>query len=150
LRTGVPAPDTAGQHGEKEQRKRRDDQQPGQIEKILRPEGEPQNVEFAFGQVEQDALASVPCEPGQNEVGAKRDPDGRDAQGLEKTGNVALVNVLAFLVEIATVTVAGIDFLDRDLAGICHTSPAFRRVESGCKKLLAEKRRARSPGARPL
>ena len=60
LRTGVAAPQAAGDRGEEEQRQRGDDQQPGEEDEILRPEHQAEDVELARRQVEQHRLAAVP------------------------------------------------------------------------------------------
>src|SRR5208283_2892192 len=77
LRTGVAAPQPAGDRGEEEERQGAQDQQHAQVDDVLRPEDEAEDVELARGKIEQDRLAPVPGKPWQpviDRLGQKHQP----------------------------------------------------------------------------
>jgi hypothetical protein len=60
LRTGKAAPETTCQGGEEKQGEGSNDQEEGQVNKVLRPEDKVENVEFAGGEVKEDRLSVIP------------------------------------------------------------------------------------------
>ncbi len=72
LRAGEAAPHAPGDGGEQEQRQRGDDQDRGEEEQVLRPEGPGEQVELAVRQVDQERLpALAPVEPRQKIIDAE-------------------------------------------------------------------------------
>ena len=63
LRARVPAPEPPGDRSEEKQRHRGENQQDREIDEILWPEDQAENVELARGEIEQHGLAPVPIEP---------------------------------------------------------------------------------------
>src|SRR5450759_1604586 len=103
LRAGIAAPQAAGDGSEQEQRKCRDDQQPGEIDEVLRPENQSEDVELARRQVEQNRLALVPSQPRRAVEHQLRDEYQRPAPARERAGDGARVDFLADLVKILVV-----------------------------------------------
>ena len=100
LRTGVPTPQPAGDGGEQEQGQRRDDQDGGEIEQILRPEGPEKKIELAPGQVDQERLpAFTPVDPRQSVIKAERGEYHDHPPAREETVYLAGVDLLAFGVQ---------------------------------------------------
>ena len=75
LRARVSAPEPAGHGGEEEQRQRGDDEQRGQVDEVLRPEDEAEDVELAMDEIEEHGLAAVPLHPGDAVEHQLRGPD---------------------------------------------------------------------------
>ncbi len=63
LRTGIAAEQPSGDRGEQEQRQRRDHQQYRQVDHVLRPQHQAEQIELARAEVEQHRLAAVPLQP---------------------------------------------------------------------------------------
>jgi len=59
LRAGVAAPEPPGDGGEEEEGDRRRHQQQREVDEVLRPEDQPENVELARRQIEEDRLPVV-------------------------------------------------------------------------------------------
>ena len=98
LRAGVAAPDPAGDGREEEQAERRDHQQPGEEDEVLRPERQAEDVELARRQVEQDRLASAPARPGREIEEAEQHPDREVAPGREAALGLARIDLAMGLV----------------------------------------------------
>ncbi|MNP55477.1 hypothetical protein D3C76_1501300 [compost metagenome] len=92
MRAGVAAPDPAGEHGDREQAERGNDQQCREQDEILRPEGRAKDVEFAFGKVPEHRLATAPVQPNGAEEQQEQNTRAADAQGSEQTGEAAGVD----------------------------------------------------------
>jgi len=60
LRAGVSAPDTPEKGCDKEQKKRGDHEEPGKQGKILRPEGQEENMKLALRHIKQYRLMTIP------------------------------------------------------------------------------------------
>jgi hypothetical protein len=103
LRARIAAPDASGDGGHKKETQRTDDQQQGQIDHILRPEHEPENVELALKQIEQHGLAAIPWQPGQTVEDHLRDPDHGPPEGVETPLDAPRLNLLARRVEVTLV-----------------------------------------------
>src|SRR5574343_1091005 len=99
LRAGVAAEQPAGDGGDQEQRVGRDDQQGGEVDDVLRPENDPEDVELAFDQVQQDGLATVPDQPGADVEQHLREDDQGDPPVVEMAADTLGVDFPAFLVE---------------------------------------------------
>ena len=99
LRARVAAPQPAGHGGEQKQRQRRQDQQHGQVDDVLRPEHDAEDVELARGQIEQHRLAVVPVQPRQAVEDHLRHDHQRDAPVGKRSGDRARIDLLADLVE---------------------------------------------------
>ena len=124
LRTGVAAEQPAGHGGEQEQRQRRDHQQHRQVDHVLRPQHQAEQVELARAQVEQHGLAAIPLQPGQaveDELGQK---DEGDAPAREQAADGSRVDLAAH---------AGQGLFQRCLAGTRrpHMRPPGRRIAAG-------------------
>ena len=77
LRTGIAAPHASGEGGDEEERQSRQDQDAGDVVKLLRPDFEAEKVEALMGEIEEHRLvgqprAAVPSEPRQPIVDAER------------------------------------------------------------------------------
>ncbi|MNF68219.1 hypothetical protein D3C84_500710 [compost metagenome] len=92
LRAGVTAPDPAGEHGDRKQAERGNDQQCREQDEILRPEGRAEDVEFAFGKVPEHGLTATPVQPHGAEKQQKQKPRTAQAQGSEQAGEAAGVD----------------------------------------------------------
>src|SRR5690606_25345370 len=68
LRADITAIDATGEHRDEEQSKGGDDQCPGQVNEILRPERKTKHMKLAAGQIKQHGLAALPLHPGKREV----------------------------------------------------------------------------------
>src|SRR5574343_467812 len=99
LRTGVAAEQPAGDGGDQEQCVGRDDEQGGQVDDVLRPEDDAENVELALDQVEQDRLAAVPDQPRAGVEDDLREDDQGDPPVVEIAADALGVDFSAFLVE---------------------------------------------------
>jgi hypothetical protein len=99
LRAGIAAEQTPGHGGEQEQGEGRDDQQDGEIEDVLRPEHQAEDVELALDDVEQHGLAAVPFEPAQAVEDRLGEPHHGPAPGGEGAGDAAGIDLLVGLVE---------------------------------------------------
>jgi hypothetical protein len=93
LRAGVPAPQPPGDRGEEEQRQRRDDQQPGQEDEILRPEHQVEDEELARRQVEQHGLPAVPVDPREHVEHPEQHPCGQGPQPREPAVDLARIDL---------------------------------------------------------
>jgi hypothetical protein len=103
LRTGVAAPQAPGERGEEEQGQPGHDQQQGEEDEVLRPEGQAKHVELARRQVEQHRLAAVPGQPRKQVVHAEQ-PDHRGrAQALKPAPDLARMDLLLGAVHAAVV-----------------------------------------------
>ncbi len=60
LRAGIAAPEPSRDRGEEEERHRGDDEERGEVDEILRPEDQAEDVELARAEIEEDRLAVVP------------------------------------------------------------------------------------------
>ena len=100
LRAGVAAPQAAGHRGEQEQRQRGKNQQAGQVDEILRPEHQAENIEFACGQIEQHRLAVVPMQPGHTVIERLGQQHQRDAPIGEHAVHRARLDFLPDRVEL--------------------------------------------------
>ena len=100
LRTGETAPQPSCQCGEEEQRQRRDHQQHGQIDEVLRPEHHVEDIELACRQVEQNRLASFVVDPGQDVEQAQQYRHAQQTQLGKEAVNLARVDLLALLIEL--------------------------------------------------
>ncbi len=146
LRAGVAAPQAAGDRGEQEQRVGGDDQQHRQVDHVLRPEHQPEDVELARGDVEQHRLPVVPGEPGQAVEEDLRRPHQRPAPVGEHAGDRPRVDLLADLVE-ADLLGPGGGRLDRDdLVGSVHGMDGGRPQRGGVTVDPGNRRRR---GSRP-
>ena len=79
--TGVAAPHAAEQRREEEQGQGGDDQQHREVEEVLRPQREAQQVKLARGQVEQHRLTVVPGQP-RHDVEQAEQHDGCELRQL--------------------------------------------------------------------
>jgi hypothetical protein len=75
LRAGIAAEQAAADRCEQEQRIGGNDQQDGQVEHILRPEHQAEDVELALDEIEQHGLAVIPGQPAEAVEDRLRDPD---------------------------------------------------------------------------
>jgi hypothetical protein len=119
LRTGIAAPQPAGEGGEEEQRKTSDRQQHRQEHEVLRPEIQPEHVELARRQVEQHRLAAVPAQPREHVVHPQQHPHREHAQALEAPVDRARVDFAFADVQ----RVAVVD--DRGGDGLAHGHQSF-------------------------
>jgi hypothetical protein len=99
LRTGIAAPQASGHRGEEKQRQGADDEQDREVDDVLRPEHQAEQVELAVGDVEQQRLALVPGEPGAAVEHELRRPDQRPAPGSKPAAHRARIDLLADLEE---------------------------------------------------
>jgi hypothetical protein len=99
LRTGIAAPQPAGDRGKQKQRVGTDDEERGEKNEVLWPEDEAEDIELPRGKVEQDGLASVPGKPRQSVEHELREDDKRDAPAREPAVHRAWVDLPADLVE---------------------------------------------------
>jgi hypothetical protein len=98
LRTGIAAPQAPGNGGPPEQAKGTQDQQGSQINKILRPENQAEQVELALHQVEIDRLPAIPMQPGQAEKHRGKH-NGCNAPVVEAAMHAARVDFLLCSIE---------------------------------------------------
>ncbi len=99
LGTGVAAPQASRQGSEEEQRQGRDDEQQRQVEEVLGPEGQPEYVELARGQIEQHGLTAFPAQPGQPVVDAEQREHAQYPQVLEQAVDLTGIDLAALGVE---------------------------------------------------
>ncbi|MNR07771.1 hypothetical protein D3C85_1239010 [compost metagenome] len=92
LWAGVAAPHAAGEHGNRKQAERGNDQQRREQDEILRPERRAKDVEFAFGKVPEHRLTAAPIQPHGAEEQQKQKSRATDAQGTEQAGEAAGVD----------------------------------------------------------
>ena len=78
LWAGIAAPEPPGQRREKEKAETREDEQGREIDEVLRPEGQAEEIELARGEVEDDGLVTFPTEPGQTVEDPEQHAGGRD------------------------------------------------------------------------
>ncbi|MNJ41979.1 hypothetical protein D3C77_369260 [compost metagenome] len=105
LRTGVAAPHPASEHGDEEQAEGGNDQQAGQQDEILRPDGGTEDVELALGQVPPDRLVLAPVQPHRAEIQQEQDGAAGHAQIAEQAGEGPGVDFFPRGVEIDAVFV---------------------------------------------
>jgi hypothetical protein len=79
LRAGIAAPQAAGDGGEQEQGQRADDHQQHEVDRVLRPQHQVEEVELACVDVEQDGLPVAPRQPAQAVENDLRQPDENPA-----------------------------------------------------------------------
>jgi hypothetical protein len=94
LRTGEAAPHPSGHRRRQEQQIGADDEQRGQVDEVLRPQHQAEDVELARAQVEQQRLAAVPLQPRRAVEGQLRQPDEQPAQPSVAAGGLARVDFL--------------------------------------------------------
>ncbi|MOA25134.1 hypothetical protein D3C78_1458430 [compost metagenome] len=99
MRTGVTAPQPAGDGGPGEQRKGAAHQQCGEVDEVLRPDGETEQVKLAVDQVEQHRLAPVPLQPGQAEVEQLGGDHEQDAPVVEQAADAARMDLFLCLIQ---------------------------------------------------
>ena len=92
LRAGVAAPEPAGDRGEQEQAVGREDEQPRQVDEVLRVQHQVEDVEAPARQVEEHRRAVVPGQPRQAVEDELRRPDERPAPGREPAVHRARVD----------------------------------------------------------
>ncbi len=78
LRAGVAAPGAADHRGDQEQANARHHQKAGDVDELLRPDLDEEEVEAPVGHVDQDSLvgrmrSAIPAQPGRDVVDAQRD-----------------------------------------------------------------------------
>ena len=100
LRTGVAAPYPPQQIGDEEQGEGGDGQRPHQQHEVLWPQGQPEDVELALGQIEQNGLMAVDLQPGRQKVAKQQGPAGVLPDGLEQAFHLADVDLFLLLIEI--------------------------------------------------
>ena len=100
LRAGIAAPKPSCYCGKQEQRQCRQDQDAGEIYKILRPEHQVEDIELARGQVEQHCLPVIPLQPGQAVIERLGQQYQRDPPVGEHTVHRARLDFLLDRVEL--------------------------------------------------
>ena len=114
LRTGVAAPDPPGECREEEERQRRHHQQGGEVDQVLRPEHQAEEVELARRQVEQKGLPVFPAQPGQTVENPQGEKERRVAQPREAAVHDARMDLLVNReVGVARFTARGHDPFER-------------------------------------
>ncbi len=99
LRTGVAAPDAPEQRGHEEQGESGDDQQGCQVDEVLRPQRDEEDVELARRQVEQQGLVTVPAQPRHDVVETQQPEYAQHAQAGEQAVHLARVDLLRLGIE---------------------------------------------------
>ena len=133
LRTGIPAPDAPGQRGDEEQRQTGYDQQCREVDKVLRPQGNEEDMELARRQVKQQRLAPVPLDPRQDLVDTQQAEHTCHAHVGKQAMHLAWVDLLRFRVEglcdlfVAVVTGSGSCHVN-PLTPVSHTI-GYRKIE---------------------
>ncbi|MCY1425338.1 hypothetical protein D9M71_411240 [compost metagenome] len=126
LRAGVAAPDATSEYGDEEQAEGADDQQPGEQDEILGPEGSAEDVELALGEVPPDGLAIAPVEPDGAEIKQEEEGAAGHPQVAEQAGEGSGVDFFAAGVQVGGCTALGRgrgDVLDGNLfAHRSHTT----------------------------
>ncbi|MNO90208.1 hypothetical protein D3C76_817130 [compost metagenome] len=106
LRAGIPAPDPAGEHGDEEQAEGADDQQAGEQDEILWPEGGAEDVELPLGEVPPYGLPVIPGQPDSAEIKQEEDGPPAHSQVSEETGEGAGVDFFTGGIKVDVVTAA--------------------------------------------
>ena len=133
LRARVAAPEAAGDGSEQEQRKCGDDQERRQVDHVLRPEHQPEDVELAGGDFEQHRLPAVPAEPRQPVEDDLRGEHQRPPPVREQARDRPRVDLLADLVK-ADLLGRRRSWLYRDdLVGSVHGMEGGRPCRSGAR-----------------
>jgi hypothetical protein len=99
LRTGVAAEESPAHGGDQEQSIGGNHQQNRQIDDVLRPEDQAENVELAFDDMEENRLPAVPFEPAQAIEQSLGKEDHRPAPVIEEPRDAADVDGLVLLVQ---------------------------------------------------
>ena len=94
LRAGKTAPHPAHQHGDGKQGEGTDNQHPGQEHTVLGPEGHPEYMTLALGQVKQHGRTPVDKKPGDEEVSGNQRQTGIALQPLEEPSNFAGIDLV--------------------------------------------------------
>ena len=95
LRAREPAPHPPGDGRDEEQQIRTDDQQGRQIDEILGPQHDAENVELARGQIEQQGLPAIPGQPRQAVERQLGKPYAYPSPGSVASFGLARVDLLA-------------------------------------------------------
>ena len=106
LRAGKTAPEAAGKRRKKEQADGENNQQQRQVDKILWPERQPEDIELACGQVEQYGLSALPQQPRPSVESTQQDEHRQPSQGREATLDFARVYFVFTTVELTVLVVA--------------------------------------------
>jgi hypothetical protein len=93
LRTGVATPQTAGNGGPDKQAECTAHQQCGQIDKVLRPDGQAENVELAVDHVKEHRLPAIPGQPGQAKENQLSAQDKQNTPVIEDALDAARVDL---------------------------------------------------------
>ncbi len=99
LRARVAAPEAPGQRGEEEQRQRGENQQGGEVEQVLGPQYEAEDIELPPRKIEQHGLPVAPDQPGCQIVDPHKQGDSAQSQARKKPVDFSGVYLLALLVE---------------------------------------------------
>src|SRR5512139_4028936 len=99
LRAGVATEQPPGNGGEQKQRIGGNDQEQREIENILRPQNQAEQIKLALDQMKKNRLAIIPDDPWQAIKKNLREPDEHPAPGVPPTLDVADIDLLVFLVE---------------------------------------------------
>ena len=99
LWTGITTEQATADCGKEEQGVGRDDQQDCEIDHVLWPEDQAENIELAFDQIEQNCLAAVPRQPAKTVEDCLGDPYQSPAPVGKDAGDGTHLNLLVLLVQ---------------------------------------------------
>ena len=99
LRAGVAAPQAPGHGRKQKQRQRRDHQQTGEVDEVLRVQHQVKNVKAPRTQVKQHRLALAPVQPRQTVKHQLREEHGGPTDPRKKTHHAARIDLLVRFVK---------------------------------------------------